>query len=115
MRTARETVRLLLVGLLWAASVIALCLPLPAPLAQSGAPEWSRMAQATGVWFAAALAVLLTGLLSATPARLQVVVPWVDEPLVEYGYRIRDPEKLLELVRDVDAGDAVAAPDQPPR
>ena len=57
MRTARETVRLLLVGLLWAASVIALCLPLPAPLAQSGAPEWSRMAQATGVWFAAALAL----------------------------------------------------------
>jgi len=56
-RTARETVRLLLVGVLWAASVIALCLPLPAPLAQSGAPEWSRMAQATGVWFAAALAL----------------------------------------------------------
>ncbi len=43
-------------------------------------------------WFAAALAVLLTGLLSATPARLQVLVPWVDEPLVEYGYRINDAE-----------------------
>ena len=67
-------------------------------------------------WFAAALAGLLMALLSATPARLQAVVSWVDEPLVEYGYRINDPKRgtlvsrwTAEGLREQDAERATGA------
>lgn len=58
--------------------------------------RWSRDTLLLAWRFAAGLALLFMALLSATPARLNAVATqtgwtWMDEPLVEYGYRIEDP------------------------
>lgn len=71
--------------------------------------------------FAVVLAVLLMALLAATPVRLNALIQrmgwtWLDEPLVEYGYRITDLElgtmvsrRTADELRLEDAARATAA------